>query len=261
MTTSDKQDADVAVVIVAAGEGRRLGPGPAKALRPLGGLPMVVHALRRAVAADRVGHVVVASPPDAVVAVRDLIRNELSAAGAFPVPPVRVVAGGPDRRRSVAAALAAVPSDLDIVLVHDAARPLTPTGLVERVAAAVRGGDDAVVPVLPVTDTITRVDGTGASLGHLERSTLRAVQTPQAFRRTVLARAHATAGDVDVTDDAGLVARTGVPVRTVPGSPWAMKITTGLDLMIAEALLASADEDPPAVGDHPCRPREWTGPG
>jgi 2-C-methyl-D-erythritol 4-phosphate cytidylyltransferase len=152
-----------------------------------------------------------------------------------------VVAGGVDRQRSVAAALAAVPDGYEIVLVHDAARALAPASLVEEVAAAVRGGYDAVVPVLPVADTVTEVDrDSGASLGHLDRSRLRAVQTPQGFRRAVLVEAHRLAGDTSATDDAGLVARAGVAVHTIAGSGFAFKITTPFDLTVAVALLSAA---------------------
>lgn len=151
-----------------------------------------------------------------------------------------MVSGGADRQRSVAAALAAVPAEFEIVLVHDAARALVPVSLVEAVAAAVRTGHDAVIPVLPVTDTITQVDDSGDVVGTPDRATLRAVQTPQGFRRSVLTAAHAAAPDASATDDASLVARLGVRVHTVPGSPQAMKITSPTDLVVAETLLGQA---------------------
>jgi 2-C-methyl-D-erythritol 4-phosphate cytidylyltransferase len=215
----------------------------------LGAEPLLAHAVRRVAAAESVGFLVVAAPARVVDTMRDVVRSafprEEPTGGMVAVTPrFAVVAGGARRQDSVAAALASVPAGFDIVLVHDAARALTPPALVEQVAAAVRAGHDAVVPVLPVADTITRVDSSGASHGHLDRSSLRVVQTPQGFRRAVLARAHAAAGDTTATDDAGLVARTGVPVHTVPGSGWALKITTPLDLALAETLLAGA-----ATGD------------
>lgn len=152
--------------------------------------------------------------------------------------PVRliVVAGGATRQASVAAALAAVPEAFDIVLVHDAARALTPPELVEAVADAVRGGHGAVIPVLPVVDTIKEVDNSGIVVGTVDRSVLRAVQTPQGFRRTVLTSAHAAAVD-EHTDDAGMAEKIGVPVHTVPGAEAAMKITRPFDLAIADLLL------------------------
>lgn len=105
-------------------------------------------------------------------------------------------------------------------------------------AAAVRSGHDAVIPVLPVVDTIKEVDAGERVLGTVDRSALRAVQTPQGFRRAVLAAAHAAAGD-PLTDDAGLVEKQGVPVVCVPGSEHALKITRPFDLALAEYLLTT----------------------
>jgi 2-C-methyl-D-erythritol 4-phosphate cytidylyltransferase len=220
---------DVAVIVAAAGAGVRLGPGEPKALRLLGGLPLLVHAIRRVAAAAPVHTIVVAAPPSEVAAVRDLLAS---------VAPVTVVAGGETRQASVVAALASVPAGPDIVLVHDAARALTPTALIESVAAAVRAGHDAVIPVLPVVDTIKEVSPDGVVLGTVDRSRLRTVQTPQGFRRGVLAAAHAAATD-PVTDDAGLLEKVGVTVVCVPGSEYAFKITRPFDLAIAERLLAA----------------------
>jgi 2-C-methyl-D-erythritol 4-phosphate cytidylyltransferase len=141
--------------------------------------------------------IVVAAPADGVETVRRLLA---------PVAPVTVVAGGADRQDSVAAALAAVPDDVEIVLVHDAARALTPAQLMEAVAAAVRAGRPAVIPVLPVVDTVKEIEPDGLVLGTVDRSALRIVQTPQGFQRAVLAAAHTGAGDPH-TDDAGLVRR------------------------------------------------------
>jgi 2-C-methyl-D-erythritol 4-phosphate cytidylyltransferase len=219
---------DVAVLVPAAGAGVRLGPGGPKALRLLEGEPLLVHAVRRVAAASSVRLIVVAAPAAEVSAVRDLLA---------PVAAVEVVAGGAERQASVAAALAAVPRDVPIVLVHDAARALTPPGLVEAVAAAVRSGRPAVIPVLPVVDTVKEVGPDGVVLGTVDRSTLRIVQTPQGFRHEVLAAAHAAAGD-PLTDDAGLVEKSGVPVTCVPGSDFAMKITRPFDLALAPRLLA-----------------------
>lgn len=151
-----------------------------------------------------------------------------------------MVPGGGQRQESVAAGLAALPTDgPDIVLVHDAARALAPSQLLEQVAGAVRQGHDAVIPVLPVTDTVVQVDDAGTVTAQPDRGALRAVQTPQGFRREVLLTAHRAGVGVAATDDAGLVARLGVPVHTVPGSPYAMKVTTPHDLAIAETLLAA----------------------
>ncbi|MFI5835325.1 2-C-methyl-D-erythritol 4-phosphate cytidylyltransferase [Micromonospora sp. NPDC051300] len=227
MTAQLNPRGDVAVLVPAAGAGVRLGPGAPKALRPLAGEPLLVHAVRRIAAASSVHTIVVAAPAADVESVRTLLA---------PVAPVTVVPGGAERQASVAAALAAVPAGPEIVLVHDAARALTPPELVESVAAAVRGGHDAVIPVLPVVDTIKEVDVVERVLGTVDRAALRAVQTPQGFRRAVLAAAHRAAGD-PLTDDAGLVEKQGVTVVCVPGSELAMKITRPFDLALAEHLL------------------------
>jgi 2-C-methyl-D-erythritol 4-phosphate cytidylyltransferase len=223
---------DVAILVPAAGQGVRLGPGGPKALRVLADAPLLVHAVRRLSAAPCAGHVVVAAPAGEVEAVRALLAPVVAA----PVV-LEVVAGGATRQASVAAALAVVPDSYDLVLVHDAARALAPSELFERVAAAVRSGHPAVVPVLPVSDTIKEVDATGHVMGTVDRSVLRMVQTPQGFRRSVLISAHAAAVD-EHTDDAGLAEKIGVPVLTIPGDEAALKITRPFDLAVAELLLA-----------------------
>ncbi|MCF0093495.1 2-C-methyl-D-erythritol 4-phosphate cytidylyltransferase [Micromonospora sp. NPDC049114] len=230
MTAQLNPRGDVAVLVPAAGAGVRLGPGRPKALRLLAGEPLLVHAVRRLAAAASVHTIVVAAPAAEVVGVRELLA---------PVAPVIVVPGGAERQASVAAALAAVPAGPTIILVHDAARALTPPELVESVAAAVRGGRAAVIPVLPVVDTIKEVGADEVVLGTVDRAALRAVQTPQGFRRSVLTAAHAAAGD-PLTDDAGLVEKQGIAVSCVPGSEYALKITRPFDLALAEHLLAAA---------------------
>ncbi|HEX5198741.1 MAG TPA: 2-C-methyl-D-erythritol 4-phosphate cytidylyltransferase [Actinoplanes sp.] len=227
MTPQLNARGDVAVLVPAAGAGLRLGPGGPKALRLLAGEPLLVHAIRRVAAAPSVRMIVVAAPAVEVGAVRDLLA---------PVAPVTVVAGGTERQESVSLALAAVPAEIGIVLVHDAARALTPPQLIESVAAAVRAGSPAVIPVLPVVDTIKEVGPGEIVLGTVDRGVLRSVQTPQGFRHDVLAAAHASAAGA-LTDDAGLVEKAGLPVTCVPGSELAMKITRPLDLVLAEALL------------------------
>jgi 2-C-methyl-D-erythritol 4-phosphate cytidylyltransferase len=220
---------DVAVIVAAAGAGVRLGPGGPKALRPLRGEPLLVHAVRRVAAAPSVGTIVVAGPAPDVADICNLLA---------PVCAVTVVAGGVTRQESVSAALAALPPGPDIVLVHDAARAFAPPSLIESVAAAVRAGHDAAIPVLPVVDTVKEVSADGVVLGTIERAALRSVQTPQGFRRAVLVAAHAAAVD-PLTDDAGLVEKLGVRVTCVPGSERALKITRPFDLAVAEVLLAS----------------------
>ena len=206
---------DVWAVVVAAGSGRRFGG--AKQFEVLGG----TRVLDLSVAACRSvcgGVVVVVSPevldtPDAEVPGADV-----------------VVAGGATRSESVRRGLAAVPESTDLVLVHDAARPLVPAAVCARVVDALRAGASAVVPVVPVVDTVRTVDG-----AVLDRDTLRAVQTPQGFRRAALVAAHAT--EADATDDAGLMELLGEQVEMVDGDPANLKITSPADLAVAATLL------------------------
>ncbi len=153
--------------------------------------------------------------------------------GFLPRSKVQVVVGGAERTDSVRAGIAAAP-DASYFLVHDAARALTPPELIARVAAELRAGHPAVVPALPVVDTIKSVDATGIVTGTPDRSELRAIQTPQGFSAELLRAAYAR--DVQTTDDAGLVEMLGAKVRTIPGDPLAFKITTPLDLLLAEQL-------------------------
>jgi len=225
---------DVAVLVPAAGLGTRLGPGVPKALRELGGSSLLVHTVRRLGQAPSVGCVVVAAPVGMAALVRAALTTEVPAG-----VDLVVVDGGATRQDSVAAALIATPHSYPIVLVHDAARAFAPPELVERVAGAVRDGHDAVIPVLPVVDTIKQIDESGYVAATPERATLRAVQTPQGFRRSVLEHAHRHSADSDATDDASLAESVGVRVFCVPGADAAMKITRPADLAAAELLLAA----------------------
>jgi len=147
------------------------------------------------------------------------------------------VPGGPTRSASVRRGLDVVPTDADVIVVHDAARPLAGPDLFEAVIAAVADDDaDAAVPGLPVSDTIKEVDAERNVTATLDRSVLVAVQTPQAFRADVLRRAHE--GEPEATDDAALVEAVGGTVRVVPGDPANVKITTPDDLRAAERRLA-----------------------
>ena len=156
-----------------------------------------------------------------------------------------VVAGGTSRSASVRAGLHALPPDAVAVAVHDAARPLAPAEVWDRVLAAVADGADAAVPVVPVTDTVKQV-GADGSARTLDRSRLVAVQTPQAFRTAVLRAAHD--GEPEATDDAGLVEAAGGQVVLVAGDPTNLKITAPTDLLVAAALLAGrTDPGAPAA--------------
>lgn len=215
----------VAVVLAAAGRGERLGSGVVKALRELAGEPLLLHAIRSVRAVPAVGPVVVVAPIGLVNDLAVLLASY----------DVVVTAGGNERQESVRHGLAAVPPAADIVLVHDAARALTPPSLFADVIAAVRAGAEAVVPVLPIADTVKRVVD-GRVTGTVERGDLRVVQTPQGFVRDILVRAHAQGGPT-ATDDAALVERLGRTVVTVPGSEDAFKVTRPFDLLVAAAVL------------------------
>ena len=218
---------EIVAVVPAAGSGERLGAGIPKAFVDLGGLSMLERAVDGMLASGVIARVVVAAPPDRVDQTAALLHGRAT-----------VVAGGPERHDTVRLALSAV-GDPEFVLVHDAARPLTPAGQIQRVVAALRDGMRAVIPVLPVVDTIKAVDANGVVLGTPERAGLRAVQTPQGFETELLRRAYQRPGTAAVTDDAALVENLGTPVHTVAGDPLAFKITTALDLRLARAVLDS----------------------
>ena len=148
---------------------------------------------------------------------------------------IDVVAGGAERSASVLAGLRALGAEDQVVLVHDAARALAPASLFEAVIAQVRAGSPAVVPGLPVSDTVKVVDEAGRVASTPPRERLRAIQTPQGFRRDVLERAHADGSSA--TDDAALVELTGVAVTVIDGDPRAVKVTTPRDLDLARTIL------------------------
>ncbi|WP_033225872.1 2-C-methyl-D-erythritol 4-phosphate cytidylyltransferase [Streptomyces virginiae] len=230
-----------AAVIPAAGRGVRLGPGAPKALRALGGTPMLIHAVRAMARSRAVSLVVVVAPPAEAAEVRLLLGEH-----ALPErTELLVVPGGQTRQDSVRAGLDALPPDVASVLIHDAARPLVPVDTVDSVIEAVRDGAPAVVPALPLADTVKEVEPGKPGepepvLGTPERARLRAVQTPQGFDLATLRQAHAAiavAGE-GATDDAGMVERLGVTVVVIPGHEEAFKVTRPLDLVLAEAVLA-----------------------
>ena len=252
-------------VLTAAGSGSRLGAGVPKALVPVGGVSLLRRAAAGLIASGVVSHVVVTAPAEEV----DRFRAELeglpdASAGAVAgrCGGIEVVVGSPRSRQAsvalgLAVALAAVPR-ADVVIVHDAARALTPPAVTQRVVAAVRAGNEAVVPALPVTDTVKEVEARPAGepepvVGTPRRDRLRAVQTPQGFSTPVLVAAHHAgaerAGDetLAASDDAGLVEACGGSVVVVAGDERAMKVTTPMDLALAELLL----ERESAQGERP----------
>lgn len=222
--------ARIVAIVPAAGSGERLGAGIPKAFVALDGQLLVEHVINGLRASGVVDEIVVAVPV-----------GRWDEAKLIVGPTVTVVTGGTERTESVRLALDAVGTP-DFVLVHDAARPLTPPALIVRVVDALLSGHAAVVPTVPLTDTIKAVDANGVVLGTPERASLRAVQTPQGFATEVLLRAYQRVGAAVTTDDAAMVESIGGQVQTVQGDPLAFKITTPLDLLLAEALLGSADE-------------------
>lgn len=214
----------VVALVPAAGQGLRLLRGQPKAFVELGGSTLLQRSVDGLTSSGAVDRVVVMVPADLVEHTRALFG-----------PSVTVVAGAAERTDSVRSGLSEV-GDAGIVLVHDAARALTPPTLIARVVAEVRAGRTAVVPALPVADTIKSVDIMGAVVGTPDRSALRAIQTPQGFRADLLRRAYAEASGT-ATDDAGLVERLGETVHTIVGDARAFKITTPHDLLLAEAIV------------------------
>ncbi|HET6857890.1 MAG TPA: 2-C-methyl-D-erythritol 4-phosphate cytidylyltransferase [Streptomyces sp.] len=246
-TSSRDAGRRTAAVIPAAGRGIRLGPGAPKALRALSGTPMLIHAVRAMADSRAVSLVVVVAPADGAAAVKNLLdEHALPERTDFVVVP-----GGETRQESVRLGLEALPAGITTVLVHDAARPLVPVDTVDAVIEAVRDGAPAVVPALPLSDTVKQVEPREKGepepvVATPDRSLLRAVQTPQGFDRATLVRAHETfaagrdaaAHGEGATDCAGMVEQLGVQVVVVPGHEEAFKVTRPLDLILAEAVLA-----------------------
>lgn len=218
---------DVGVIVVAAGSSVRFGGSVPKQYLELAGTPILLHALRPFTCHPDVAQVVVVlrpgdaeSPPEWLAALQSRV--------------LVVAAGGATRMESVAAGLAALREECTVVLVHDGARPFPPRGVIDGGIAVARRGTSAV-PALPVAETIKRADDFGRIVGSVPRQGLWLAQTPQAFPRDVLLRAHLAArhGDVVATDDAMLVELLGAHVDLIPGSPQNFKITTANDLALA----------------------------
>jgi 2-C-methyl-D-erythritol 4-phosphate cytidylyltransferase len=217
-------------ILVAAGRGERMGAGRPKAFLAIAGQTLLVRSARALRAAPSVGAIVAVVPPEAIDEARALLDAS--------VPGCVVVPGGGRRQDSVQAGLDALPEGFDgVVLVHDAARPFVPADVVEAVAAAARE-HGAAIPAVSLIDTVKEVRDARV-MGTLDRNRLAAAQTPQAFRRDVLARAYgrAFADSVTVTDESMAVERLGLPVACVEGSARSRKLTTPDDLEWAERLV------------------------
>jgi 2-C-methyl-D-erythritol 4-phosphate cytidylyltransferase len=220
----------VAAILVAAGRGTRMGTGRPKAFLRVGGETILGRSLRAFASHPRVGRIVVA------VADPGEAGRLLGPAAARAV----LVRGGEERQDSVRRALEALePEGADIILVHDAARPLVSRAIIDAVIAAA-GEHGAAVPVIAPSDTVKRLAGDGTVEATVPRQALRLAQTPQGFRSAILREAYARAAREGFTgtDDAALVERSGHRVTAVEGSPGNIKITTPLDLVLAEALLS-----------------------
>jgi 2-C-methyl-D-erythritol 4-phosphate cytidylyltransferase len=217
-------------VLAAAGRGERLGSDRPKAFARLAGRPLLAESLERLESSDWIDQIVIAAPPDweepSILVAEEIAATKVSSA----------VTGGASRSDSVRLALADVPDDAAVVLVHDAARPLLPEAVIERVLAPLSEGWDGVVPALPLTDTVKRVEGDRV-VETVPRAELVAVQTPQAFLVDVLRRA--VAGDVaEATDCSSLVEAGGGRVKWVEGDAQLLKVTDTDDLALVESWLA-----------------------
>lgn len=238
---TDSPAPTVAVIVVAAGSGTRLGHPQPKAFVPLAGRTLLERALNSIFGMREPAQVIVVAPEAKLTDARAIAAGCAGAAASW----VDVVAGGATRQDSVNRGLAALRPSVRIVLVHDAARALTPSTLCDAVVDAVRSTGHGIVPGLAVVDTIKRIDSEGAVLGTVDRSELSAVQTPQGFPREMLVAACSAATE-EATDDAALVASAGHPVSVIAGDPLAFKITSAWDFRRAELLLGAGTA--PRVG-------------
>jgi 2-C-methyl-D-erythritol 4-phosphate cytidylyltransferase len=214
-------------VLAAAGSGERLGSDRPKAFARLGELPLLAESLRRLEDSDWIDSIVVVAPADweepAILLAEELGAGKVAG----------VVTGGATRAASVRAGVAEVPGDAVVILVHDAARPVLPEEVVERVLAPLAEGWDGVVPVLPVADTVKRVRGDEV-VETLARDELVAAQTPQAFLADVLRRA---VEGGEASDCSALVERAGGRVKAVEGDRRLLKVTTAADLELVQSWL------------------------
>lgn len=233
---------EVVAIVVAAGQGTRMGPGQAvkKQFRLVAGKPLLDWTLEAIARCAEIDGIVV------VTGVADVARLKRALLGRPELKVRDVVPGGASRRESVASGLAAVGPDARWIVVHDGVRPLVSPALVSRVLAAARV-HGAATAGLPVSDTVKRVEPGGRIVETVDRTTLWSVQTPQAFARALLEEAHRQGGELDATDDAGLVERLGRAVYVVRGSAKNVKVTTEEDLEIVASWLAEASAAPGEV--------------
>ncbi|WAB82687.1 2-C-methyl-D-erythritol 4-phosphate cytidylyltransferase [Microcella daejeonensis] len=222
------------IVIVAAGSGTRLGHPEPKAFVALAGRSLLERSLATVLSLAEPASVVIVAPTSHGQQARDIAQR----IGGAVRDHIQVVDGGATRQASVARGIAALPTECDAVLVHDAARALQPVAVFERVLARVREAGAGVIPVMPVIDTIARRDAEGRVVGQVDRSELAAVQTPQGFPAAAY-RAALESATAEHTDDAGVFAAAGGEIVAVDGDAHGFKITTPWDLRRAELLLES----------------------
>ncbi len=222
----------VGAIIVAGGKGIRMGGTTPKQFRILGQAPVLAHSINAIAEGLTPAEIVVVLPHSHI----DFWQN---LAARFEVAPHRVVEGGNERYDSVKAGLEALNSDLEIIAVHDGVRPLCSAALLERcLESTIKYG--SAIPATPLTDSVRQIEGDGSKA--LERSTLRAVQTPQCFDATTLRRAYQLFAEGEPTDDASLVEASGQSVNLVEGERANIKITTEEDLLYAQMILESRNE-------------------
>ena len=222
-----------AAIVLAAGAGRRVGADEPKAFLSIGGRPMLAVAAAAAAASGAVDELIVTAPEG----FEDRARSCVDGLAI----PCTVVPGGRSRQASVRAAFDVLSEGVELVAVHDAARPFAPPDLFASVLEAIGDDADGAIPVLVVADTVKRIDG-GLVVATVPRGDLALAQTPQAFRRGPLRDAHdrAVAAGLEVTDDAQALEEAGFRVRAIPGDPMNVKITTMLDLARADARMGGA---------------------
>ena len=223
--------ANVCVVIPAAGLGERLGLNQPKAFVEINNWSLLSLTIRRVLDIQRVGHLIIAVPTEFKTPALDHIDRAMRDANKK--IPFDVVSGGATRTESVKNSLLALDQLDSFVLVHDAARPFVPQSVFDDVIAKLDSGSKVVIPVILVADTIKTVNEKSEVLNTLDRTQLRAVQTPQGFAREVLSEIYATANLQPTTDDAGLAELAGINVSTVVGAVESFKITTPFDLEMA----------------------------
>ncbi len=226
---TDTTNNDLVAIVLAAGRSTRMGNDD-KLWADLNGAPVIAHALRTLSTLEGLSTLVIVGPEQRHEDLRQLVNAPIE---------VRCVVGGDRRQDSVAAGIAEAPH-AGWYLVHDGARPLLTSELVARTLDAARA-HGAAVPGVPVADTLKQIDETGRVLQTVDRATVRAIQTPQAFAGDLLRRAHATVAD-DVTDDAAMIEAIGEPVFVVEGDPANLKVTRPIDLELARSLLATRQD-------------------